>query len=166
MKGNMKRWFAIAGACCALGIMLMMAALMVVGFDVRQLQMPVPAGISIPGVPASSEPSAAPSSPAAPAMPEVPAAPESPAASAAFRQTLPPAAFEVSGLPTGPVVFASAISSSAASVPSATASVASESSVVDSPKPSAGEEPPAAFGFSDKLSIWLRALSFVADSLW
>ena len=53
MKGNVRRWFAIAGICCAAGIALMMAALTMVGFDVRQLQMPVPMGISIPGVPAA-----------------------------------------------------------------------------------------------------------------
>ena len=139
MKGNVRRWFAIAGICCAAGIALMMAALAMVGFDVRQLQMPIPMGISMPGVPAASEPAAAPAEPAEPAAP---AKAEAPAALA------DPAAPSVAGL--------------SAEAPTSSMTVAASAE----PASSASEEPSASFGFGDKLALGLRSLSYVADVLW
>lgn len=45
MKGSTKRWFKVAGVCCAVGAVLMLAALALVGFDARRLSLPLPTEI-------------------------------------------------------------------------------------------------------------------------
>ena len=53
MKGSTKRWFKVAGACCAVGAVLMLAALALVGFDARRLSLPLPTEIGQAAAPSA-----------------------------------------------------------------------------------------------------------------
>lgn len=178
MKGNVRRWFAIAGICCAAGIALMMAALAVVGFDVRQLQMPIPMGISMPGVPAASEVPAAPASPAEPASPvepavpakaEVPAEPAYPTAPAAPAKAALVATTPNSIAPESVEDPGASADLTAPSVAGLSAETPASSMTVAASAESAlstGEGPSASFDFADKFALGLRSLSYVVEALW
>ena len=53
VKGSTKRWFKVAGACCAVGAVLMLAALALVGFDARRLSLPLPTEIGQAAAPSA-----------------------------------------------------------------------------------------------------------------